>query len=315
MTDPMFVTIGSIFIDDLVFPDGRTQMAVLGGGGTHAAAGMRVWGERGGMFACIGRDLPQDIRVRLARDFDLRGLVELDLPQARAWQIFEWDGTRTEVFRMKVMEPFVHDPQAEDGTHAYDGARAVHVLRDAANFHAWRRRFPAATMLWEPDQPYMAAHNRAEFIDTVRHAEIVSPNLLEARLLYSAPDAPAATLVQQMLNDGARLVVLRLGEEGSLIGQRTSAGDTLLRVPAVPVPEVVDVTGAGNCYCGAFLVGWVRTGDLRQAAAYGAVSASFTVEHIGVLDNAVVDTAERDRRLRWTLDRVEALPSAPSPGN
>lgn len=307
MNEPRFVTVGSIFIDDLVFPDGRTQMAVLGGGGTHAAAGMRVWDERAGMIACIGRDLPDGIYPRLARDFDLRGVVRLDLPQARAWQIFEWDGTRTEVFRMKVMEPFVHDPQAGDAAADFEGAAGVHVLRDAANFRRWRERFPHAVMLWEPDQPYMAAQNHAEFVETIKAAEIVSPNLLEARLLYQAPDATPAELVRRMLDDGARIASLRLGEEGSLVGQRSDTGDVILHIPAIPVPEIVDVTGAGNCYCGAFLVGWVRTGDLRQAAAYGAVAASFTVEQIGVLDNARVDMTERDRRHRWVCEQITTI--------
>lgn len=304
MTGPRFITIGSIFIDDLVFPDGRTQMAVLGGGATHAAAGMRVWDERPGMIACIGRDLPDGIYPRLARDFDLCGVVRLDLPQARAWQIFEWDGTRTEVFRMKIMAPFIDEPAPEACPREYLAAQGIHVLRDAAGFLGWRRRFPRSIALWEPNQPYMAAENRDEFRATIREADIVSPNLLEARLIYDRPDAAPLDLAQRMLDDGARLVALRLGEDGSLIGQRTPGGDRILHIPAVPVPQVVDVTGAGNCYCGAFLVGWVRTGDLRLAGAYGAVAASFTVEHVGALDNALVDTAERDRRLRVTLDRI-----------
>lgn len=307
MSGPRFVTVGSIFIDDLVFPDGRTQMAVLGGGGTHAAAGMRVWDERAGMITCIGRDLPDGIYPRLERDFDVRGVVRLDLPQARAWQIFEWDGTRTEVFRMKVMEPFIHDPQAADGPPDYDGAAGVHVLRDAANFVRWRQRFPQAVMLWEPDQPYMAAENRDEFIATIKQAEIVSPNLLETRLLYEAPEAAPIDLVRRMLDDGAGIAALRLGEAGSLVGQRTATGDRILHVPAIAVPEVIDVTGAGNCYCGAFLVGWVRTGDLLQAAAHGSVAASFTIEQIGVLDNARVDAAERDRRYQAVLSQIAVV--------
>ncbi|MGQ9908512.1 MAG: PfkB family carbohydrate kinase [Candidatus Flexifilum sp.] len=304
MTGPHFVTIGSIFIDDLVFPDGRTQMAVLGGGATHAAAGMRVWDERAGIIACIGRDLPEGIYARLARDFDLRGIVRLDLPQARAWQIFEWDGTRTEVFRMKIMAPFIDEPTPQACPADYAGARGVHVLRDAAGFLSWRRRFPQAVVLWEPNQPYMAAEHRDEFVAALAQADIVSPNLLETRLLYAAPDAAPLDLVRRMLDDGARLVALRLGEDGSLIGRRTGAGDQILHVPAVPVPQIVDVTGAGNCYCGAFLVGWVRADDLRLAGAYGAVAASFTVEQVGALDNARVDSAERDRRLRFALDRI-----------
>jgi ribokinase len=52
-------------------------------------------------------------------------------------------------------------------------------------------------------------------------------------------------------------------------------------VPAVPVAGIVDVTGAGNAYCGGFLVGLAETGDLGQAGRYGAVSASFALEQFG----------------------------------
>ncbi len=39
----MHISISSVIIDDIVLPDGTTYMAILGGGGTHAAMGMRVW--------------------------------------------------------------------------------------------------------------------------------------------------------------------------------------------------------------------------------------------------------------------------------
>ncbi|MDL1899236.1 hypothetical protein FBR02_00520 [Anaerolineae bacterium CFX9] len=202
---------------------------------------------------------------------------------------------------MEIMEPFIHDPQAEDASPAFDGAEAVYVLRDGQNFLRWRERHPNAIMLWEPDQPYMAAENCAEFRAIARHAEIVSPNLVEARLLYAIEDP--ILLIRQMLADGAKVAVLRMGEAGSLAG----TGDQILKCPAIPVPEVIDVTGAGNTFCGGFHVGWVRTGDLRQALAYGAVAGSFSIETIGVLDPTTVDPAERDRRLAWALEAITPI--------
>ncbi|MEW6580281.1 MAG: hypothetical protein AB1435_13965, partial [Chloroflexota bacterium] len=77
---PSCLCVGGIIIDDIVYPDGRTKMGVLGGGVSHAAAGMLIWGQRAGIFACAGRDLPPEARRRLARDFDTRGLVVRDLP-------------------------------------------------------------------------------------------------------------------------------------------------------------------------------------------------------------------------------------------
>jgi hypothetical protein len=48
----------SLILDDLVFPDGRTAMGVLGGGGPQAAFGMKLWTEKVGLVSGIGRDLP-----------------------------------------------------------------------------------------------------------------------------------------------------------------------------------------------------------------------------------------------------------------
>lgn len=47
--------------------------------------------------------------------------------------------------------------------------------------------------------------------------------------------------------------------------------------------HVVDVTGAGNSFCGGYCYCYVHTnGDVNESALYGAVSASYTVEQVGV---------------------------------
>lgn len=300
---PAYVCVGGIIIDDIVQPDGQTRMGVLGGGVTHAAAGMLIWGQRAGIFACAGYDLPEGARRRLERDFDTRGLLVLDLPQARAWQLFEWDGKRTEIFRVDVLEPFVYAPTPERLPAPYQRARAVYLLTDAAPLPAWRALFPKTPLLWEPLQQYMVADNAAEFRAALPGVDIVSPNYLEAAQVYGDDD-PAA-LVRAMLEDGAAIAALRMGAEGSLVGQRGQDG--LLRVPPVPVPQVIDQTGAGNTYCGAFLVGWVETGDLLTAACYGAVAASFSLEVTGVADPPPDLEQQRARRYAWVRERVERL--------
>jgi sugar/nucleoside kinase (ribokinase family) len=300
---PAYVCVGGIIIDDIVFPDGETRMAVLGGATVHAAAGMLIAGQRPGIASRVGNDLPDSARQRLERDFDLRGLVRLDLPQARAWQLFEWDGRRTEIFRVDEVEPFLYGVAPEELAAAYRVVKGVHLLRDACDLPHWRAVFPTATILWEPGQPFMVAENADAFRAGLAHIDIVSPNLLEAQQVYGLTD-PAA-LVGAMLDDGARIAALRMGEAGSLAGAR--GDDHLVRVPPVPVPEIVDQTGAGNTYCGAFLVGWVETGDLRQAAGYGAVAASFALEVIGVADPPADLVAQRDARWRWLIERIERV--------
>lgn len=298
---PAYACVGSVILDDIVYPDGRTQMAVLGGGGTHTAAGMNVWDVSPGLLGAVGHGLPADIAERLGEMCDLRGLVHLGLPQIRGWQLFEWDGRRTEIFRVDVIAPFLNEPAASQIEPVFDDVKAVHVLRDAAAFRSYRGRFPKAMLLWEPEQAYMTAEHRAEFVSVLADAEIVTPNLREAGLLYGETDS--TRLVRHMLGDGAKIAVLRLGEAGSLVGRQGEA--QLLRMPAVPVRDVVDVTGAGNTYGGAFLVGWRETGDLAQAAAYGAVAASFCVEQLGVLRYTPEMDALRAERFDWALMHAE----------
>jgi hypothetical protein len=295
--------VGNIIIDDIVFPNGETRMGVLGGGVSHAAAGMRVWDQRSGICASAGRDLPDAARQRLERDFDLQGVIWLDLPQARAWQVFEWDGRRTEIPRVAEWELFLTLPEPQQVPKAYRDAKGVYVLRDGSTLAGWRARYPHATLFWEPEQRYMVTENAAEFRAALRQADIVSPNLVEAQQVYGYNDP--ALLARAMLDDGARIVALRMGEAGSVVGMR--GGADLLAVPAVPVPEIADQTGAGNTYGGGFLVGWLETGDLAAAACYGAVAASFALEVTGVADPPPDLAALRAQRCDWLSAQLKAV--------
>jgi len=129
-------------------------------------------------------------------------------------------------------------------------------------------------ILWEPCS-LMDPDKRSDFANMLAEVDIVSPDLDGAAGLYGL-DSPTE-IVTSLLDDGARVVALRMGARGSLVG--TSDGQRY----EVPVchTEVVDVTGAGNAYCGGFLVGYAETGDAWTAGLYAAVSASFALEQFG----------------------------------
>ena len=56
----------------------------------------------------------------------------------------------------------------------------------------------------------------------------------------------------------------------------------------------MDATAAGDCFDGGFLSEWLRTKDLIQAARYGNVAASLSVQHFG----AVASLPTRDDTLK-----------------
>lgn len=298
-----FIAVGSVIIDDIVYPDGRTDMGVLGGGGAHAACGMALAGERPGLVALVGKDLPSDIRARLARDFDTSGLVWSAHKQLRGWQIFEWDGRRSEVFRVDIVEPFQFEPLADSPDIPFAAAKGITLLRGPAYVQAWRRRFPQAALLWEPLRALMMDGDYQGFLEGIPYADIVSPNLLEAQTVYGIEDE--REILRRMLADGARVAALRMGERGSLLAEQ--GNDRAYAVPPLSVDAIVDQTGAGNAYCGSFIVGWARRQNLIQAGCYAAAAASFTLETVGIADIPPQRDIEWHKRLQDAREGVKTL--------
>jgi len=81
---------------------------------------------------------------------------------------------------------------------------------------------------------------------------------------------------------GPRIVVVKKGEHGCLLFE----DDGMFFAPALPLPEVVDPTGAGDTFAGGFMGHLAREDaidppTLRQAVVHGSVVASFTCEAFG----------------------------------
>ena len=52
-------------------------------------------------------------------------------------------------------------------------------------------------------------------------------------------------------------------------------------MPAEPVEQVADATGAGDLFAAGFLVGLARGKDYRTSARLGAIAAAEVIQHIG----------------------------------
>ena len=94
-----YVAIGSIIIDDIIDPQGQSNMAVLGGGGSHAVSGMHVWSDNTALVAIIADGFPQGAWQRLSQLANTSGIIKRPVPQPRFWQLFETNGTRSEIPR------------------------------------------------------------------------------------------------------------------------------------------------------------------------------------------------------------------------
>jgi len=299
---PEIAGVGGIFIDDIVLPSGQTFMGQVGGGVTHALMGAALWDTKPGIVAVYGQGLPDEAFALLETHLDTTGLISLDIPQMRAWQLFEEDGSRRELYRVKEIEPFITGAKVEHLPEAYRSCGGFYLLQGIDSVQLWLQDLPDTLVCWEPLQQVMLAENGTAFRDVLRtySVGVVSPNLEEACAVYG--ELSPESLVDAMLSDGAGCTALRMGRGGSLL--RRQQDENAVYIPAVDVDCVVDQTGAGNTYCGALLLGLVRGRTLVEAGCMGSVAASFCLETQGVLDPANIDIQERNKRFESLLEKV-----------
>ncbi len=306
----MLVAFG-IVIDDIVFPDGRTTMGVLGGGGPQAAFGMKLWRDSVGLAANVGNDLPGPARAWL-RDsgIDTEGVQVSETATPHAWQVTEADGRRTQVWRTPPGATATQPSHSFNRLpNSYRQARAfhfgVHPDEPALDLAADLRRAGGVVSI-AAFKPAGRLPSPESLWKLISAADIFSLNVIEAQSLVG-PGSPRG-LVRRLVEAGesrARLIVLRMGEGGSRVAEGQTGHAAF--IPALPV-KAVDTVGAGDAYCGGFLAGWIESHNLITAGLYGAVAASFAVEQTGL----PLVTAELRADARRRLVTLEPLAESTS---
>ena len=271
-----FLSVGNMSIDDLVFADGSTLWRMPGGNSMYAALGMAVWGERPGLLAVHGPDYPL---AALGGRVDA-SLARLHPTTLRSWGLYEDDGSRQFVFRRATSDWLEFCPEVADVPAGPVGSCHIAPLpwdRQANLADAVRAR-GARLVSVDPDDRRIRDVSRGDLAGLLRRIDAFLPSRQDAEALF--PGAPPAEAIRRLRDLAPDLphIALKLGAEGVLVHQ---AGDaTTLVVPSV-AGEVVDATGAGDAFCGGFLVGLARDDGAQTAALMGSVSASFAVEAPG----------------------------------
>jgi ribokinase len=77
------------------------------------------------------------------------------------------------------------------------------------------------------------------------------------------------------------------------------------KVPAYKPPRVVDPTGSGDAFAGAFLVEYLKTGDSVWSTALASAAASFVVEGIGPSNFG--ERHQTEERAEDIIEKVEKV--------
>jgi len=117
---------------------------------------------------------------------------------------------------------------------------------------------------------------RAEFLDLIRKGtvDILFANEHELHSLYETADFDTAA---KALAGDAKLAVVTRSAKGCVVISRNGVE----AVPAMPIEQIADATGAGDLFAAGFLVGHSRGKDHRTSARLGALAAAEVIQHIG----------------------------------
>jgi sugar/nucleoside kinase (ribokinase family) len=277
---PTLVCVGNLTVDEAVSPTGE-RVESVGGDALFAALAARVAGGRPVLLAPLGTDAPSALLAAIrSAGTDPASLPSRDLPLIRNVIRYDDDGGRVwELIRgeehFEALSVSPSDVPAEALTAAGVLLSAM-ALRPQLELAAWLRTRTTATIYFDPQEDYVAGHEAA-LTDAVRACDVFLPSEIEAAALAGTADLNMAAAT--FLDLGPRVVVIKRAEAGCLVATRERPTPVVVPTDAI---APVDSTGAGDAFCGAFAVEYLRSGDAHAAARIGAATARIAVSGPGV---------------------------------
>ncbi|MEO0661373.1 MAG: PfkB family carbohydrate kinase [Planctomycetota bacterium] len=295
------VVIGTLAYDSVETAHDKRENA-LGGSAMYTSVAAAPY-VRPQLVGVVGADWrPEDTALLEKRGVDVSGVEVVEDGKTFRWggrYEADWNTRHTTFTELNVLETF--DPKLPD-----TGRNADFVF--LANMH------PAVQLaaLRQVEAPkFSVADTMNLWIDIARGdldkllAEVdgLILNDEEARMLTG--DSNLIRAAKKVLELGPKVVILKKGEHGAFI-----LGEGMhFSLPAYPVTDVIDPTGAGDSFAGGFMGYLAESGDpspanLKRAMLHGTVAASFCVEGFSVEEIAQRGKPQYDERFQELLSIV-----------
>ena len=251
---------------------------VLGGAAVFASIAASNF-ARTGLVAVTGRDFPRRYLDMLGRRVDLRGL------SVRDGRSFRYDGRYDRTLGSRTtlkVELNVLDGFRPDVPDDYRRAGFVYLANNDPDQNIrLLREFDRVRFSMCDTIDFWISTKRRSVVRMIKSVDAVVINDEEAKMLTG--ESNLVRCAGRMMGWGARFVVIKKGEHGSLMFH----GDEVFPSPGFSLGDVVDPTGAGDSFAGAMIGymagrGSTSMATIRRAAVYGNILGSFAVEGYGL---------------------------------
>ena len=288
------VIVGSVGLDTIETPATR-RADVLGGSASYACAAASFFAPTG-MVGVVGGDFGDDyLDIYRAFGFDLGGL------QIREGRTFRWSGVyeenmdnrRTLNTELNVFAEFMPDlPENYRRAPFLFLANIAPALQLRVLDQIRKPRFVVADTM---DLWINTALNDLKKV--IRRIDLLTLNESEARHLTG--ERTLIKAARHLLGWGPQYILIKKGEHGAVLFSQRGA----FLMPAYPLEEVHDPTGAGDTFAGGFIghlaaAGKVNEAAIRHAMLYGSVVASFNVEAFSLDRLRGLKRRDIERRVR-----------------
>ena len=287
----MIVCAGSIALDTTHTPF-KSAKRILGGSASYFGIASSFF-TKPALVSAVGSDFPEDYWRALEKHCDLTGVERAEGKTFFFESKFDFDlGNRTALGLEEGVFPsakwsvpeYLQNPEILF-------LNSHHPAVDATVLKQMRPR-----LVFGDTIEYLTRQQKPVLLEFLKKTDGYVLNETEARILSGEANLIKAGKKLQAL--GPEMVVVKKGEHGGLLFY----GSEVFPFPALPLENIVDPTGAGDCFAGGFL-GWIDKQNkvsekvLRQACYYGTVMASFCVEAFGLNNMLVLEEKDIHKRL------------------
>ena len=271
------LVVGSVALDSVKTPSGA-KSDVLGGAAMYFSVAASYFTEVS-MVAVVGEDFPQEhIDFLQRKGIDTSGL------QRQQGNTFRWKGEygadlnscKTLDTQLNVFADF--SPRLlsthREMEYLFLGNIDPSLQRSVLEQMNRPRLVACDTM------NYWISNSRESLLKTLAQSDLLIINDGEARQLSGESNLVRAA--RSIADLGPKALVIKRGEHGALLFQSKS----IFSVPAYPLEEVMDPTGAGDSFAGGLMgylsaTGVVDDASMRKAVVFGSVMASFNIMDFG----------------------------------
>jgi len=274
------LAVGTVAFDAIETPFGKTDH-ILGGAATYIGLAASVLNIKTGIVSVVGGDFPEEyLNLLKERDIDIEG-IEI-FPEEKT---FFWSGKYhndlnsrdTLATELNVLEKF--NPKIPEHCKNCD-ILLLGNLHPSVQLSVLENMKCRPRLIILDTMNFWMNHTWDLLMEIIGKVDVITINDEEARQLSGEYSLPKAA--QKIHEMGPQYVIIKKGEHGAIL---FSEGK-IFAIPALPLEDVFDPTGAGDSFAGGFAAHLASSRsfsfeNMKTAIIVGSAMASFTVEKFG----------------------------------